>query len=344
MRIKILTRNQANQIDSKQWDELANKSQFVNPFYERWSLLPALEFLQKDDKVYLVTASIDEELVALFPIKIEQHSLGIRYLSVWQHDHCFICDPLCSQPSLLVGIIRHVVQKLKVLVVEIQRHSRESYGHQFDLESCTFSETRGVIFKTDQISNHLESLPRKVRAENRRVKKRLFNQANATYLTSKEDQSKNWLKEYCQLEHTGWKGIAKGSILSNENVYRYYQTMFNSAWQSGKVEFQGLFSDQTPVAISFRIISRNRAFELKTSYHENYRQFYPGVVLELMNIEALAGTEFKLVDSCTSSENYLINRLWPDQRNLYRSLYFHNRLSGKLLKMLYKLKNRNRLS
>ncbi len=340
MRVKILTRSQASNIDSTQWNNLASTSLFVNPFYESWSLLPALEFLQKEDEVYVVATYKDDVLNALFPIRLRQSYFGLQYLSLWQHDHCFICDPLCQKTSDLANIFNFVLRKMKVSMMRIPSHSVLSYGQEIDMKSVVFSTTRGAIFNSNELKTHLDNLPRKIRIENRRITNRLFKETNALYITSRDNPERNWLEDYCQLEHAGWKKKAGGSILSEPSVYDYYSSMYKYTKSSKQMEFQGLFYEQTMLAISFRIISKKQAFELKTTYNEQYKKLCPGVVLEIMNLIDLSNSGFKLIDSSTNSDNDLINRLWPEQRTLVNSSYFNRRLSGKLLKIIYKIKNR----
>lgn len=344
MQVDILDREQATQIDAIQWDRLAQESKFTNPFFERWSLLPALEFLDKKETVFVVTAYKEGELIALFPILTKKHSLGLNYLGIWQHNHCFLTDPLCSNPVFLAQIFNRVIRHTQVSIVQIEKHSLNSYGRYIEQRSAVIESTRGAIFDTKATRQHLVTLPRKVRLENKRVRNRLFEKTNAKYLTSKDSSDLNWLAEFCHLEHSGWKNIVKGSILSNPDVYRYYSAMYQSQGKNGKIQFQGLFSESEALAIAFRIVSNNRAFELKTSYNEDYRDIYPGVVLEIINMEDLEKFNYEFVDSCTTSENFLINKLWPDQRKIYTSLYFHGGMAANLLKFIYKIKNRKKLA
>lgn len=344
MQVNILTHQEAEEIDASQWDSLAEKSTFTNPFFERWSLLPALKFLVNSDKVFVVTAYKDEELIVLFPILIKKHQFGLKYLGIWQHDHCFLTDPLCTSPILLAKIFNRVIRQKQVSIVQIENHSLQSYGRYIDERSEVFQSTRGAIFDPKTAKQHLVTLPRKIRMENKRVRNRLFDKTDARYLTSQNASDLNWLAEFCQLEHSGWKNIAKGSILSNPNVYRYYSAMYEGQGKKGKIQFQGLFSENEALAIAFRIVSNNQAFELKTSYNEVFRGLYPGVVLEIMNVEDLENLDFEFVDSCTNSENHLINRLWPDQRKIYTSLYFHSGFTTSLLKFVYRIKNRKKLN
>ena len=343
MQVKILNSEQANQIDRQQWDKLADQSAFTNPFYESWCLLPAFKFLTENLDIRIVCAYKDDELIALFPIELGKRKLGVQYIDIWKHHHCFLTDPLCSQPLELSRIMNRVIRALNMMAVRIRDHSLFSYGRYIDERSVVLKYTRGAILDTKNTQEYLLTLPRKMRLENKRISKRFFNKTKAEYWTSDTHPEIDWLKAFCDLEHAGWKRTVEGSILSHQNTHHYYQAMHDNAKQMGKIKFQGFFNQQGSLAVAFRIISRNQAFDLKTCYNEDYRELYPGVNLEFANMHDLPQYGYDYVDSCTMSENYLINRIWPDQRSLYTSFYFHGGFVSKVLKIIYRFKNRRAL-
>ena len=342
MRVELLERKQVESIDSLQWQQLANNSVYTNPFYESWNLLSALKFLDKNANVYVATAYKNDQLIALFPVKVIKHKIGIRYLSIWKHEHCFLTDPLCSHPKELAKIINRVIRQLKVMIARFDHHSLYSYGRYVDQHSVVFRASRGAIFDTKNTREYLLTMPRKIRLENKRIAKRFSAKTEAVYETSDTKEKFDWLDAYCHLEHSGWKKSVSGSILSEPNTYQYYLGLQRAAEPLGKIQFQGFFNQQGALAISFRIVSNKRAFELKTSYNEKYKELYPGVNLEIKNMQELESNDYEFVDSCTVSENYLINRLWPNQRQIYTSLYFHGGILGKLLKLVYRFKSRHK--
>jgi hypothetical protein len=202
------------------------------------------------------------------------------------------------------------------------------------MPSVIIRSTRGAISNTREIGEHLKALPKKQRSENKRIRKRLLEKHNATYQTSRDMPSIDWLDTYCKLEDSGWKRRQNGSIYANPEVHRYYSEVNEEALKMGKIDFQGLFGGHTTLAVSFRISSRSRAFELKTAYDENFRSSYPGAVLELINLETIDADSYTFIDSCTSPENRLVNRLWPDRMDIWNSFYFPNFTSGKILRII----------
>lgn len=332
MKIDILQRSEVDQIVFEQWQDLSNESLYINPFYEPWCLMPALRYLDRQEKVFIVTAYESGRLVALFPVIIKRSRFSVRHLAIWKHSHCFLSDPLCLDESSLPHIIDYVAQRMSASIFQIKDHSPFSSAHEIDRPSLIIRSTRGAIFDPGQIHRKLSTLPRKLRMDNGRIKRRLFERHDVSYQTSGNLVDINWLEIFCMLEDSGWKGRQKGSIYSNPEVRRYYSEVYSIAIKTGKIEFQALFDGATTLAASFRLISRNRAFEVKTSYNEEFKEYFPGVVLELMNMEAFGGSRYEWVDSCTSPQNRLVNRLWPDRRDIWNSFYFSRGVSGKLVK------------
>jgi len=339
MRVEILERNDAIDIDASQWDRLASDSQNTNPFYERWNLLAALNYLDLDKNVKIVTAYQNGKLTGLFPVIVGKHSLGIRYLSVWQHSQCFLCDPLCFDRNEMQYLLKDVLLKTKTSIIKLPLHSELSFGSSVEHQTISFSYSRGAVKSFNEIDTYFEELPSRSKIENNRVVNRLFNVTSAEYLCSPES-SKNWFQLFCRLENSGWKGRAGGSIKSVPEVYQYYNELFKSSDASDKIEFQGLFNRDEVLAISLRLISNNKGFDIKTSYNELFKPFYPGVVLEILNLKALNGAELIFLDSCASHENRLVNRIWPAQEKICNSLYFDRKMVGLLLELLYKIKRK----
>jgi len=343
VKIDILQRSEIGRIALAQWQQLSKDSVFINPFYEPWCLLPAVRYLEPHKKVFIVTAYERDRLVALFPVVLKRAWLSIRHITIWKHSHCFLSDPLCLEESHLPLMMDAVAQRLSATLFQIKNHSPFPSSLYTGRVGFVITSTRGAIFNTGNVQRHFDALPRKRRAENGRVIRRLMGSGDVTYLTSRNVSDIDWLETYCALEHAGWKGRRKVSIFSSRGASRYYREVDAEGRKMGLIEFQGIFEGSSPLAVSFRIVSRDCAFELKTTYNEKFKKRYPGVVLELLNIETLGKSNFAMVDSCTSSNNYLVNRLWPDRREICNSFYFSDSHFGRLVKSVFETAIRLRM-
>src|SRR5205085_9119351 len=86
-----------------------------------------------------------------------------------------------------------------------------------------------------------------------------------------------------------------------------------------------------PIACRCAFLAGEGAFAFKSSFDEEFATSSPGVLLELENIRRcreLPGLRW--MDSCTSPDNEMINRLWQGRRTLHNVTVATGRRGGDL--------------
>lgn len=345
MRIKIATSNLEirvhsryaySEISTKQWNELSNNSIYINPFYESWNLIPALKYLDDSDEVFIVTIIRHNDLVALFPVIIDKLKLGIKTLSLWMHDHCYLSTPLMNEYLNINQILCIIGFKLKTQWASVCLHDPKLFRGCSNNNIHKSVIHRAAILDPANIKPNLDNLPKKTQKELIRTRKNLNKQ-----LTTRFHYHNNLiegLNRYRELEHKGWKGRNKGSINSKAETIKYYEEIMINNDCKESIQFQELMSHETCLASSIRFKSRGRYFEVKTCYDETYRRHNPGKLLEIDILNNLMRDPFQLVDSCTQKNNKLINHLWPDSISLETSYIFYPTILSKALRLIHKLK------
>ncbi len=335
MEIRILDRSEVSSIDPDSWDRLADNSCVPNPFYERWHLLSALEHLDLGNEVLVVTAYREDRLVCLFPVVLQRKALLFRYIELWHFCDCLASDVL-REPGVTFGpILKEVMNRLQATVVVSPAHVEEGFDLDSDFSYCRTRKRRRAVTQFTSWEGYLQRLPRKYRKESKRILSRLMEKEGVRYVTSEKELSSKWFPLYCDIEDQSWKA-KDGRLLSAEieNIHYYEQALERGEAQN-KVEFQALLKNDEVLAISFRFKTGRKAFEVKTSYNEKYKSLYPGVVLELMNIRNVLDTDFALVDSC-GWHNKVVERVWPDRIDVYRTVIFKCSIPGQTAKLLYR--------
>jgi CelD/BcsL family acetyltransferase involved in cellulose biosynthesis len=73
-----------------------------------------------------------------------------------------------------------------------------------------------------------------------------------------------------------------------------------------------------PAALKCNLIAGDEVFCFKIAYDESLSRFSPGVQLEERMVQVFHEQmpETRVLDSCASPDNDMINRLWPDRRPL----------------------------
>lgn len=331
--IEIYNRLEASEIPEKKWNELGRTTLYTNPFYERWNLLPALNHLEKSKAVYLVTVIKQGDLIGLFPVIINKHRLGLKTLSLWKHDHCYLTDPLMKVNIDLVKVLCCVGKSFRTHWSQVDLHSPKLFMgcSKKNINSAYYS--RAAILHPANIPNKLLNLPKKLQQDIKRTYHNLESKHCIKY--SKQSSLIDSFERYRELEHKGWKGRAKGSINSSQDTLGYYYDMIKDHSSHHKISFQELLADNISIAMSMRFISKGKMYEVKTSYDESYKKFNPGKLLEVINLDNLATDNFELVDSCTGENNKLINKLWPDRICLNSSYIFYPTLVSQVLQIIH---------
>jgi hypothetical protein len=343
MEIRILNRSEVGSIDPDSWDRLADSACVPNPFYERWHLLSALEYLDLEDEVLVVTAYREDRLVCLFPVVMQRKALLFRYIALWHFCDCLASDVL-REPGVTFGpILKEVMDRLQATVVISPAHVEAGFDVDPDFSYCRTRKPRRAVTQFTSWENYLQRLPRKYRKESKRILSRLIEKEGVRYVTSEKELSSKWFPLYCEIEDQSWKA-KDGRLLSAEKEsIHYYEKALERGEVQKKVEFQALLKGDEVIAISFRFKTGRKAFEVKTSYNNDYKSLYPGVVLELLNIRNVLDADYSLVDSC-GWHNQVVERIWPDRIDVYRTVIFRCSIPGQIAKLVYRFVKRLRMS
>lgn len=332
--VRLLDRGEVGTLDPAAWDRLSDVSVAANPFYERWSLVPALRHFEKSERVYVVAAYDAGRLVALFPVVIKRKAWLLRYVAVWQFPSCLSTDVLIEPGHPLSEVADAIMMKLKVSIMISPTHGSSGFDVTPASNFCQISRERKAVTRFSTWEEYLARLPGKHRRETKRVIARLFEEEGARYVASDVDLRSKWYPAYLDVEQDSWKKAAGKTISSDPDKTKYFEEAIQSGEQMGKVEFQALLNDDEVLAISFRFKGQLKACEVKTSYREKYKKLYPGVVLESLNIKHISEEDYTIVDSC-SFGNEVVERIWPDKIAVSRTTLFKKDAIGRLARFFY---------
>ena len=93
------------------------------------------------------------------------------------------------------------------------------------------------------------------------------------------------LSEGIEVESSGWKRAAGSAILSRPENEAYYRSLARRFHQRGELRHSTIWVDGRMIAWDLGILRANRLYSPKSGYREEFRQFGPGLVLELGTIE-----------------------------------------------------------
>jgi CelD/BcsL family acetyltransferase involved in cellulose biosynthesis len=326
-----------------QWDELAAQAIEPNPFYESWSLLPALNAcgdLSAFRCVLVWTgAAHGRQLAGLFPFELRRRFLGlpVGVLTSWRHDSWLLCTPLVrhgSAPECLRALLDWLDKgEESAAAAELRYLPAEGAlsGRLADLLRATPSKmlvtdsfTRAFLRKRPQAGDQVEpALSRDSRKSLRRKERNLrkHGKLERVALRAGEDAGP-WIREFLALEASGWKG-RRGSALASTPANRAFATaMLAEAHRRNRLQLLGLDLDARPIARCCNLVgSHGDAYAYRTAYDQAFGRYSPGILAELDSIAAFDGLrETGWMDSVTEPGNSTLNRLWPDRRTIQSML------------------------
>jgi CelD/BcsL family acetyltransferase involved in cellulose biosynthesis len=331
--------------DCAQWDALARRAASPNPFFESWSLRPALAHFDPHGRVKLgQLRRPDGTLSALIPIERRPRygRYPIPHLASWLHANCFLGAPLVANGGetafwrgLLEWADHHAGSALFLHLAAMPLDEPltdalialcEAQGRQIAL---VHREERAMLASQLSPADYLaNAVPGKKRKEYRRQHARLSEQGTLAFVRQSDDADlSGWIDHFLALEAQGWKGRAGSALACADRTAGLFRQSLIGAAQRGQLERLSLTLDGQPIAMLVNFLAAPGAFSFKTAFDERFARFSPGVLLQLENLALLERGEIHWCDSCAAADHPMIDSLWTERRRIGR---FSVAIGGKL--------------
>jgi CelD/BcsL family acetyltransferase involved in cellulose biosynthesis len=311
--------------------DLACRSLESNPFYEPMMLLPALRLIDAEQPLSVICVRRGAQLIGLFVMQRTQvrNGVPIAVLRSWSHRYCFLSSPLLDQEhggAALEAVADWVESgKSPASVLDFPEIHRD--GPFARMASEVLLTRRGWIADVVTSQRALLSRARLGEAtisgrhakELRRLERRLADLGWMSYdeLAPGNDVGP-WMQEFIRLEASGWKGREGTAIGQSAADRAFFASFAEAAHDEGALQFLALRLNGAAIAMKVNVLAREQSFALKIAHDEQYAKYSPGVLLERFNekrfAEAPPGCE--CMDSCALEGHSMIERLWPDRRQI----------------------------
>jgi CelD/BcsL family acetyltransferase involved in cellulose biosynthesis len=318
------------------WEELADAAIEPNVFYEHWMLLPALQAFGDGEDILFVLVLIRDahdplippKLGALFPLqRLRRYKqLPASAFRLWRHVHCYLATPLVRADAVrecLDEFFRWLqADDAGSGLIEFCRIRGDGRFHRALVETCnelgllssvTECYTRGLLRTKDgrvdaEISG---SLRRTLRRKERRLTER--GRVEHAVLGADGDIER-WIEAFLNLEAGGWKGRHGSALACSDADRGFFTEILSSAFRRRRLLMIGIDFDGRSIACRCSFTAGEGSYAFKTAYDEEFAHFSPGVMLEVDNLRQVDGMpEVRWMDSCTTRDNFTINRLWKDR-------------------------------
>lgn len=347
MRVVIVSDPRELAAHVPEWQVLSEELLEANAFFEPGVLLPALNTLRagEDVRVVLIYGSEREQLrlCGLFPIERRRWSpLPVRTISLWCHRHCYLGAPLLHRnvaaPALEAFLDWVVMQPAALfewswlpgagpfheLLTSSLNHRGLPFFTSNRYERALFQQTSGQAAATHNEPAH----PRL-----QRLRRRL-EEVGPLSVTSPvgEAEVTAWIDEFLCLEKQGWKGSAGTALDCSPQDRDFFRASVVEAFRRQRLLALTLRCGVRTIAMRCSFCSGDGAFAFKTCYDATLAHYSPGAILELETMRDLQRRpELAWMDSCTTCDNELLNRLWKQRRPIETCLMATGRKPGRWL-------------
>ena len=327
-----------------------------NVFYEHWMLLPALEWLVKDEDLRCVLIFSPDParpsrriLCGLFPLqRVRRYKmLPVACYTLWKYRYGCLCTPLvrsdCAAECLKAFFDWLDAERGGPVLLEMglltadgpfQQQLVEHFGRCASTVHTTESFTRALLRPGTDAETYLHgSLPRKKRKEFKRQANRLAESGRVEYAVLEPDGPLDqWIAEFLDLEASGWKGRSQTAFACHAADREFFAAITRAAFARGRLMLLALRVDGRPIAMKCNLLAADGAFAFKIAFDERWRQYSPGALLELENIRRVhAQPGLTWMDSCAVADHFMANQLWGQRRTMQSLLVATGRPFGDLL-------------
>jgi hypothetical protein len=319
-------------------DELAKSAAEPNVFLEPWMLFPALEAFGRRKLIVFLLLFIDDpvnsRLCGFIPLerRVSFHGLPFPSLTLWRYPHSFLATPLmrkgCTDEVMAAFFAWVQNQRRGALLLELPRIScfgdlhtalelALEQGHKLEMADTRYE--RALFRPRENADTYIqEALSKKRRREFKRLERQLSELGKLVFdKMSADNNPESWIEEFLRLEAAGWKGREGTAFAMQAENRAFFLKMAKEAALRGRLEMLALRLDGKAIAMKCNLLTKNGSFAFKIAYDESFRQYSPGVLLELAQIRLLHDDSAReWMDSCADSDHFMLNRLWLDRKSL----------------------------
>jgi CelD/BcsL family acetyltransferase involved in cellulose biosynthesis len=315
-----------------EWQALARRAVEPNVFYEPAFALAAAPALAPDAGAVLVRAAGQQQLIGLFPCRIEPRRYGVRLplLAGWAHEYGPLGTPLVDADALhptVAAFLDHVADDPKLpkllrmpyqvedgpvatalVSVMAQRGGRTA---RFDRHQ------RALLAPPKDRAGYLDAaLGRKKRKELGRQRRRL-DEAGGLQLTfaGTPAEAAEALADFLALEARGWKGAAGTAATQSDAIRRFMESAVAGLAAQGQARVARLVHADRAIAAGVLLTSGRGAWFWKIAHDEDAARASPGVQLTLDLTETiLRDGDIAWCDSCATADHAMIDSIWRERR------------------------------
>jgi CelD/BcsL family acetyltransferase involved in cellulose biosynthesis len=326
------------------WHELESQAIEPNGYLSPHFVIPAARHITNKDRIFgVLVERINRgghpqlSGLGLFHLSKPSRHFPLPHLTAFHSHHSLLSGFLASSDAV-ENVLHHIFEYLirqsgKWHALVIHNHLREGISatteadiaNNLGIRWANYREWTRATLRPQEIKGDLSTiLSKNARKSMNRRMRRLEELGKVDWKIRYSDNLNHpTIERFLHLEHLGWKGERRTSILSNSADKDFFLEMMTSFDRSEKAFATELTLNDQPISSTVNFVSGNAGFAFKIGWDPAYSKFSPGVLNEIKWLECnddfINGLQF--IDSGSSEDASYINSLWPHQRAMRSGAY-----------------------
>ena len=292
-------------------------------------------FHQHESALFVVTLYHDEQLIAVFPMRLEDTRVaGIRH-TVLMPVHLREADkpyPLIAKAFVeqawaeFMRVAMAHRQEWDILNwpelpdelpgVDCLRESLRAYG---SLRLETQPDASGPLVDLAQDQDTFTGRHRRFRRALRRLHKQTEGEVTLKLYSEAADME-DALKHYTDVERRSWKAGRIG-VSRNARALQFHQTLCPALAKRGRIVIAILFDGETPISAEIAYICRERVFFSHGAFDSGYADLSPGKISTGLFIGSFLQGQYRWGDFLAGFADYL--EPWSDTTMTSREVFVY---------------------
>jgi CelD/BcsL family acetyltransferase involved in cellulose biosynthesis len=324
----LLPIDELTEADVAAWRELADAAVEPNPFFHPDFLMTVAAGLGISD-VSLLTVRDGSEWLACLPVERKRgwHRVPVGGLVTWNHLYCFLGTPLVRGDGLDTALaellqegLRHAGGFLGLDLIAVDgpvNSALERAAEELGLKPVELDRFERATLARRDDGDYL-ALSAKHRRNFERLRRHLERDLDGELVLQDRSEGEAARQEFLRLEASGWKGEGgTGTAFAPVGHGELFLRICEGMADREMLQLVSAEIDGRSVAMLCNFIAGDTVFTFKIGADEDLAKYSPGIQLSILFLGFFHSMPaLKRADSCAEPTNTMINRLWPDRREL----------------------------
>lgn len=319
-----------------EWEELAFEASEPNPFYEWWSVIPAIKHfaltnIRRKSGVLFVHAS--NSLIGVLPISFLSLFRGfpVRVIKNLMNEFFYLGTPLLRKgyEAQAIEEILGWVDSQRSSVFELEKLGADGPVMRSLDDACTKTERTwcendsfnrsylNINLTFDEFFNKAFTGKRKKQLNKKRESLEAVGPISLSIFPGTDEPLEKLLDEFIALENSGWKGRNLSSLASNPSQAAFFKEVAMQAAERNQLLVHRMQVGNKPCAMAISFVAQDTVFECKICFDEEHHALSPGMLLHVEYFRnILSGPRYKAFDSCSSGKSELHSRFFDSERRI----------------------------